>query len=961
MPTSASGSYSLLPLRFQNTPPGGGGQTLHTVLSDMASGIREARIQGGGGGGGLGSISTGQIASFTACVGDALATRLIAGPGITLSVNAANHTVEVIGNQATFSVGQVSSFTASVLDVVGAGLVAGANITISVNAITRAIEIIASSAVTGTVTTGQILSFTSSVRDVVGGALVAGTNITVSFDAATKLTKIESSGGGSGTTIASLGAITFTASGSGAVPRTTLSKLQDEVHVDDFGAVGNGTTDDYAAIMAAINSNPDLNRMIRVRFGPKDYRISQTLNLKRPVHLLGVGGNFAADPGTTIYVDEGKDGIIVNGTRTYGMYGTLSATTSSLSFTTDATNSIIEGLTIWKQVTTSLTAPTVVRLNGFDHVVVDVDPVRGKVLVRQGANGTTSSTHTFVDAPAQFKGPNRKWIYSGFKSIEYQIQLATPPDRFTIGETVTGVKSGATMVVDYIGTRYPVLVSINRTTDFTYSESIIGSLGGTGLICGETGTGKNQPPRGDALNTFVLGCYDYTAVTGPMTLGEATGMQPFCMHSERTYGTGIVLRTRATVRNCRVVQFPWRGILIKGSDFGTNANLSTIENVSCDNNGSDGVAIFGSDANACTLKQINVVNNGDCGIRDQSFLGNHIFSTHASINNNMAYYSSSDTSFGVWVGCYSEGTTDREPWHNNRSRYSDNVLVLGGDHGEGLGGGDGSLESTAPNQWRTGTFAIGKAFEMGTLDASGEMTTPALFTTDSADGVGVTTRNFGIYSAGYMGTRIMLTNERRRGGNEHIMGGYWGMAMSSASKWYGTEFQVYVRPDQGTQFLFTNSNAVCHPSISAGLITGLNIVYPGSGFVVAPTIVGGGNWASVTASTEIYQGAIISESMLAPVTASVAGPTLAMQLYSHSLVLKPYEAAGGIGNVPAIYAAGSLWGSGGSTCDLMLKPGGSGGRVMFGTFTTTAAAMTIQGWIEIKDAAGNLRRLAVLN
>ena len=42
--------------------------------------------------------------------------------------------------------------------------------------------------------------------------------------------------------------------GTGAVARTTASKLQDSVSVKDFGAVGDGTTDDAAAIQAAINT-----------------------------------------------------------------------------------------------------------------------------------------------------------------------------------------------------------------------------------------------------------------------------------------------------------------------------------------------------------------------------------------------------------------------------------------------------------------------------------------------------------------------------------------------------------------------------------------------------------------------------------------------------------------------------------------------------------------------------------
>jgi len=135
--------------------------------------------------------------------------------------------------------------------------------------------------------------------------------------------------------------VSFLQAGSGAVVRTAQSKMRDVVSVKDFGAVGDGVADDYAAIMAAINSETYGTGFYvsgpAVYFPPGTYYCSQTIQLKKSVRLYGDGSGLPSSSTATLKFPGGKTGIIVQ------RYNTIDNTIQSPA-TTGGDASIIEGL-----------------------------------------------------------------------------------------------------------------------------------------------------------------------------------------------------------------------------------------------------------------------------------------------------------------------------------------------------------------------------------------------------------------------------------------------------------------------------------------------------------------------------------------------------------------------------------------------------------------------------------------
>jgi Pectate lyase superfamily protein len=96
----------------------------------------------------------------------------------------------------------------------------------------------------------------------------------------------------------------FTQTGTGATSRTIRDKLKDTVSVKDFGAVGDNSADDTAAIQAAIDS---LSSGGTVHFPTGIYKTTSAMNLASYVGLEGVGEGSEIRPthtGTCIAITD---------------------------------------------------------------------------------------------------------------------------------------------------------------------------------------------------------------------------------------------------------------------------------------------------------------------------------------------------------------------------------------------------------------------------------------------------------------------------------------------------------------------------------------------------------------------------------------------------------------------------------------------------------------------------------
>ena len=109
----------------------------------------------------------------------------------------------------------------------------------------------------------------------------------------------------------SISDFSYTAPGDGAVSRTLPTRLQDVLSVRDFGAVGNGVTDDTAAIQAALDA------VMAVRAGIDDNPLnSKTLLIPSGIYLIS--GPLSIDADNFVLQGSGVGTTVIKRTTDFG-------------------------------------------------------------------------------------------------------------------------------------------------------------------------------------------------------------------------------------------------------------------------------------------------------------------------------------------------------------------------------------------------------------------------------------------------------------------------------------------------------------------------------------------------------------------------------------------------------------------------------------------------------------------
>ena len=183
-------------------------------------------------------------------------------------------------------------------------------------------------------------------------------------------------------TVGTTGLLTYTAPPAGAVSETLTTRLGYELYVKDFGAKGDGSTDDTAAIQAAITASLSGT----YSFPPCIHFTQGTYKITSGFHITQRNACIVGDSPWTTSIDGNFSGIILN-------LDTFNATANP-PWTGNANNFVLRNITLENsaQLDYTLTGSRIttgLQNNGSSHMLVEnvqVQGLKGGIIAPYGSD-----------------------------------------------------------------------------------------------------------------------------------------------------------------------------------------------------------------------------------------------------------------------------------------------------------------------------------------------------------------------------------------------------------------------------------------------------------------------------------------------------------------------------------------------------------------------------------------------
>ena len=473
-------------------------------------------------------------------------------------------------------------------------------------------------------------------------------------------------------------AYNYIGTGTGAVTRTTASKLTDIVSVKDYGATGNGTTDDTISIQAALNSGAGA-----LLLNPGTYKVS-SLTIPSGVTLVGFGAYQSV----------------------------LQSNSATLTTIAMNTSSCIKDLKVLTSVTK--TAGFFVDVQGNGSVIDNCEFSSYYIAINVGTAGSAQPVGTLI-TDCEFRTPA---VSSGSGAIQFTNfsnanvrnciitgAVGTQADfgiKFRNGDT--GFLTNTNITLHGKALLIDTLVSTNVYA-ITIDSCVFDSAGT--ITGGSTVSSAEIIPAGGVYNTRFsncwfglsaskMGCYMAPSGAGVIDGITFTG----CEFTDN--GDCGLIAVGTGVKNWIVTGGHAGGNTNYGVRAASGTSNFTITGMMCGNIAGRGANNYGIVIDAAAsdnylIADNNVVGNTSAGIYDQGT------GTNAQVYQNLGYNGLGNVA-GVTVGA--------SPWSYTAAHTPESLYILGGTvsaitiDGNVIQNATGATVNLVPNETMQITYTV---------------------------------------------------------------------------------------------------------------------------------------------------------------------------------------------------------------------------------------------------------------